>query len=55
MRKRLPLGPYRRSVRMVLRRPYGGISIPRKSHPPRIAIGPYAEAYCRFLGRVDFL
>ena len=34
---------------------YRGTSLIRNSQPPRIAIGPYADAYCRFLGRVGFL
>ena len=32
-----------------------GTSLKRNSNLPRIAIGPYAEAYCRFLERVGFL
>ena len=35
--------------------PYRGTSLIRNSHFPRIAIGPYAETFCRFLGRVGFL
>ena len=27
----------------------------KKLPPPRVVIGPYAEAYCRFLGTVGFL
>ena len=34
--------------------PYRGTSRIRNSHPPRIGIGPYTEAYCIFLGRVGF-
>ena len=32
-----------------------GTSPIRNTHPPRIAIGPYSEAYCRFIGKVGFL
>ena len=32
--------------------PYRGTSLIRNSHPLRIAIGPYAEADCRFQGKI---
>ena len=31
-----------------------GTSLIKDSNSPRIAIGPYAEVYCRVLGRVAF-
>jgi len=68
IRNSAPIGPYSRTMPRTMWKPWGvwlllmsevplyrGISLTRNSHPPRIAIGPYAEAYCRFLGRVFFL
>jgi len=49
------LGSYGRASPRSIEPPYRGTSRIRNSHPPRIAIGPSAEAYCRFLGRVGFL
>jgi hypothetical protein len=34
---------------------YRGTSLVRNNHPPRIAIGTYAEASCRFPGKVGFV
>ena len=34
---------------------YRSTSLIRKAHPPRITLGPYAQAYCRVLGGGRFL
>ena len=35
-------------------RVYRGTSLIRNPRPPRIAAGPYAESYYRFMGMVGF-